>query len=55
MPAASNSPTVRTDNSGAYSLFTNCPEDFRIYVPDVETYKNDPYWSRYSELFLPME
>lgn len=48
-------PTVRTDNSGASSLFTNCPEDFRIYVPDVETYKNDPYWSRYSELFLPME
>lgn len=48
-------PVVRTDNTGAGTLFKDCPEDLKIYVPDVEAYRNDPYWSRYSEIILPVE
>ena len=47
-------PVVRTDNSGASWLFNNCPEDLKIYVPDVEAYRNDPYWSRYSDMLLEL-
>lgn len=48
-------PSVRTDNSGASTLFSSCSPDLKIYVPDVEAYESDPYWSRYTGMFLPME
>ena len=48
-------PVVRTDNTGAYTLFDGCPEDLIIRVPDVSVYESDSYWSRYSGRFLPIE
>ena len=48
-------PVVRTDNSGAHTLFKDCPEDLVIRVPDVATYESDPYWSRYAGMFKPMK
>lgn len=48
-------PVVRTDNSGAHTLFKDCPEDLVIRVPDVAAYESDPYWSRYTNMFMPMK
>lgn len=48
-------PVVRTDNSGAHTLFKDCPEDLVIRVPDVAVYEGDPYWSRYTGMYEPMK